>query len=109
MKHGILIYQVPAMTDRTVFAEDYDFADFSFLGIGKGKRYLDTLKAEFIFRPEIVKYVTNISFQGLAIAAFDGQPCVFHQMPKLFNAIKLRTIRREKIKCHPLFFQQSHD
>ncbi|MCA9766385.1 MAG: hypothetical protein KC455_08200 [Carnobacterium sp.] len=95
MKHGILIYQVPAMTDRTIFAEDYDFTDFSFLGIGKGKRYLDTLKAELVkldYPVSVVKDDTRADLEEIISRQYDFVICTPGLQKKIILKDKLPQI-----------------
>ncbi|MCA9766977.1 MAG: hypothetical protein KC455_11240 [Carnobacterium sp.] len=95
MKYGIFIYQAPPMLGRNVMVDNYAFTDFSFMGIGKGKKFLEKLQKELVqldYPVSIVKDDTEANLEEIIARHYDFIICVPGLQNKLLSNDKLPQI-----------------
>lgn len=89
MKHGLFIYQAPPTLGRNVMVDNYAFTDLSFMGIGKGKKFLEKLQAELVtldYPVTVVKDDTEANLEEIFARQYDFIICV----PGLQNKLLLK-------------------
>ncbi|WP_414839447.1 hypothetical protein [Carnobacterium sp. TMP28] len=92
MKQGILIYQAPPMLGRNVMVDNYAFMNFSFMGIGKGKKFLEKLQMELVkldYPVTVVKDDTEANLEDIIARQYDFIICVPGLQKKLLSKDKL--------------------
>ncbi|MGB3159638.1 MAG: hypothetical protein WBA84_00175 [Carnobacterium sp.] len=74
MKHGVFIYQAPPMLGKNVMVDNFAFMNFSFMGIGKGKKFLEKLQKELIkldYPISVVKDDTEANLEEINDRQYD--------------------------------------
>lgn len=102
MKYGIFIYQAPPMFGKNVMVDNYAFMNFSFMGIGKGKKFLEKLQKELIkldYPISVVKDDTEANLEEINARQYDFILCV----PGLQKKIVLNN------ELPPIFYIGSED
>lgn len=92
MKHGVFVYQVPPILGRNVMVDNYAFMNISFMGIGKGKKFLEKLQKELVkldYPVTVVKDDTEANLEEITARQYDFIICVPGLQNKLLSKDKL--------------------
>uniref|UniRef100_UPI0034509529 hypothetical protein n=1 Tax=Carnobacterium TaxID=2747 RepID=UPI0034509529 len=83
------------MLGRNVMVDNYAFTDLSFMGIGKGKKFLEKLQKELVtldYPVTIVKDDTEANLEEIVARQYDFIICVPGLQNKLLSKDKLPQI-----------------
>lgn len=95
MKHGLFIYQAQPMLGKNVMVDNFAFMNFSFMGIGKGKKFLEKLQKELIkldFPISVVKDDTEANLEEINAQKYDFILCVPGLQKKIASNYKFPPI-----------------